>query len=236
MPEELDIVDHLIAHLQGEKYEADDQLPSENELAHLFRVPRITVRRAYERLQELGYIYTKQGKGRFVKDRQKNIPIVLFTYKSFSKRMLELGYNYESKNIFCEPIEYNDKIYRALQVEENERVFKIGRLRIVDHVPIALHISYVAEHMFDNIEQQGNNITSMYDFYQSKGYTDLRSKEIRLQMTYANKYEREWFACSGLIPLMVVDSECVDFNSGKTVEYSKVLYRGDYFTYSVDGG
>lgn len=236
MPEELDIVDHLIEQLNKGKFDAEDQLPSENELAHLFHVPRITVRRAYERLQELGYIYTKQGKGRFVKDRHQNIPIVLFTYENFSKRMIKLGYNYESKNIFCEPIEYNDKVYRALQVKDNKRVFKVGRLRIVDHVPIALHISYVSEDMFEDIEQQGSGITSMFDFYQNKGYTDLQSEQIMLRMTYANKYEREWFACSGLIPLLIVESQCIDYRSNQTVEYSKILYRGDYFTYSVEGG
>lgn len=233
MSEELDIVDHLITHIQEGKYDADDKLPSENELAELFRVPRITARKAYERLQELGYTYSKQGKGSFVRDRHQNIPIVLFAVENFNKRMMELGYNCRTRNIFCEPIEYNHKIYQSLGAREQDKVFKIGRLRIVGEVPIALHISYVSETMFTNIEQQGKQITSMFEFYTERGFTELRSKQILLRLTYPVKHERELFSCQGLIPLLVVESECSDIKTGQTVEYSKILYRGDYFTYSV---
>ncbi|MFM1652175.1 GntR family transcriptional regulator [Brevibacillus sp. B_LB10_24] len=231
MSEEMDIMDHLITDIQAGKYDPDDKLPSENELADLFRVPRITARKAYERLQELGYIYSKQGKGSFVKDRHQRIPLSLFTRESFSKKMLQLGYHYQSKNIFCEPIEYNNKIYEALRAEERDRVFKVGRLRIIDQVPIAVHISYVAETMFDDIEQIGSKITSMFEFYRERGYTDLRSTQTLLSVTFPAKYERELLACSGLIPLLVLESECVDYRSGRTLEYSKTFYRGDYFTY-----
>ncbi|MFD2115804.1 GntR family transcriptional regulator [Paenibacillus yanchengensis] len=233
MSEDLDIIDHLIANIHKGKYESDDKLPSENELADMFRVPRIIVRKAYDRLQELGYIYSKQGKGSFVKDRHISIPIVLFTVESFSKKMLKLGYNYQSKNIFCEPIAYNSKIYQSLGANEKDRIFKVGRLRIIDGVPVALHISYVTEAMFGDIEQIGNEITSMFEFYKDRGYTNLRSKQVLLRVTYPFKYERELFACSGLIPLIVIESECVDRWTGKTVEYSQNLYRGDFFTYSV---
>jgi GntR family transcriptional regulator len=233
MSEEMDIIDHLIASIQTGKYEADDKLPSENELANLFRVPRITVRKAYERLQELGYIYSMQGKGSFVKDRHQNIPIVLFSIENFSKRVMEMGYNHQTQNIFCEPIEYNDKIYQALGAKEGDRVFKIGRLRIIDQVPIALHISYVSEAKFSEIGQVGREITSMFEFYRDRGYTDLQSKQILLRVMYPTKHEREWFACSGLVPLLVVESECRDHRLDQTVEYSRILYRGDFFTYTV---
>ncbi|WP_019122112.1 GntR family transcriptional regulator [Brevibacillus massiliensis] len=231
MSEEMDIMDHLIADIQAGKYDPDDKLPSENELADLFRVPRITARKAYERLQELGYIYSKQGKGSFVKDRHQRIPLALFTRESFSKKMMQLGYNYQSKNIFCEPIEYNNKIYEALGAEEQDRVFKVGRLRIIDQVPMAVHISYVAETMFGEIERIGSEITSMFEFYRERGYTDLRSTQTLLSVTFPSKYERALLACSGLIPLLVLESECVDHRTGRTLEYSKTIYRGDYFTY-----
>ncbi|WP_409342842.1 GntR family transcriptional regulator [Paenibacillus sp. MBLB4367] len=231
MSEEMDIMDRLIADIQSGKYEADDKLPSENELADLYRVPRITARKAYERLQELGYIYSKQGKGSFVKDRHQRIPLMLYGNESFSKKMLQLGYDCQSKNMFCEPIEYNDKIYQALGAGERERVFKVGRLRIIDSVPIALHISYVAEALFEDIERTGRAITSMFEFYRDRGYTEPRSAQTLLSVTYPSKFERDLFACSSLIPLLVLESELADHRTGKTLEYSRILYRGDFFTY-----
>lgn len=233
MSEEMDIMDHLIASIQSGKYDPDDKLPSENELADQFKVPRMTARKAYERLQELGYIYSKQGKGSFVQDRNLRIPLTLSGGKSFSKKMNELGFNYQSKNIFCERIESNHKIYELLGILEDDCVYKIGRLRIIDGRPIALHISYVAESLFPQIGSVGAGITSMFEFYESQGYHDFQSTETMLRLTYATKYERELLSCSSLVPLLVMESECTDGVTGRTLEYSKIMYRGDLFTYVI---
>ncbi|MBP1967524.1 GntR family transcriptional regulator [Paenibacillus aceris] len=233
MSEEMDIMDHLIAMIQSGKYEPEDKLPSENEIADWFKVPRITARKAYERLQELGYIYSKQGKGSFVQDRNLRIPLVLSANKSFSQKMLELGYDYESKNIFCEPIEFNHKIYESLGIDEADRAYKIGRLRIIDGRPIAMHISYVSESVFPNIEREGKEITSMFKYYLNHGYRHIQSSETTLRLTHPSKYERELLACSSLIPLLVLESECKDSETGRILEYSKTMYRGDMFTYVI---
>ncbi|OPH50600.1 transcriptional regulator [Paenibacillus ferrarius] len=233
MSEEMDIMDYLITAIQSGKFESDDKLPSENELADRFKVPRITARKAYERLQELGYIYSKQGKGSFVQDRNLRIPLDLSGSISFSQKMNDLGYNYQSKNIFCEPIEFNNKIYESLQADEDDKVYRVGRLRIVNGQSIALHTSYVLESMFPHICKEGQQITSMFQYYQSKGYHQFQSKQTILRVTYPSKYERNLLACSSLIPLLVLESGCIDTESGTTLECSKILYRGDCFSYEI---
>lgn len=233
MTEDMNIMDHLITMIQSGKVEPDDKLPSENELADQFKVPRISVRKAYERLQELGFVYSRQGKGSFVRDRNLHIPLTLFAGKSFSRKMRELGFNYESVNIFCDLIEPNHKIEEALGVQEGERIFKIGRLRKVDGYPIALHISYVSEAVFPDISRIGRDISSAYEFYESRGYTSFISTETTLRLAYPSKYEREWLGCASLIPLLVLESDCRDRHSGRTLEYTRTLYRGDCFTYRI---
>jgi len=232
--EENVIVDQLIADIQAGKYEPGDKLPSENEMADLFKVPRMTVRKAYRRLQELGYISARQGKGSFVMDRHRPIPLVLSGSESFSRKMLDRGYDYESRNVFCEPIPYNDHIYRFLKADEGDTVFRIGRLRLVGGSPIALHISYVAESKFRNIRTEGRTITSMYTYYREKGYRRLASTESRLRVVFPGKFERDILSCSVLIPLLVVESGCVDEETGTVLEASKNLYRSDYFTYVLE--
>ncbi|WP_027416783.1 GntR family transcriptional regulator [Aneurinibacillus terranovensis] len=232
MSEEM-IMDKLIFDINAGKYEPDDKLPSENELADLFKVPRITARKAYKKLQELGYIYSKQGKGSYVKDRHQQIPLVLSGNVSFSEKMVEQGYHYQSKNIFCEQIPYNRKIFDSLGIHENDRVFKIGRLRIVDHLPIAIHISYVAESVFRDIDKDGRNITSMFEYYKGKGYTGFDSKNSILSVIFPTKFERELLECSSLIPLLVLESGCIDEKTGTVLEYTKILYRSDFFTYVI---
>lgn len=233
MSEEMNIVDHLIASIQSGRYEPGDKLPSENEVADLYKVPRFTVHKAYERLHELGYLYSKQGKGSFVKDRNMHISLLRSENESFGQKMIDLGLNYMSKNAFCEPIELNNKIYESLGAEEGERVYKVGRLRLIDDQPIALHISYVRESMFPDIGSAGKDITSMFQFYRSRGYHNFKQSQSLLSIAYPAKYERELLACSSLIPLLVMETKCMDKESGLTLEYSKGMYRGDYFTYVI---
>ncbi|WP_289142862.1 GntR family transcriptional regulator [uncultured Brevibacillus sp.] len=230
---EMEIIDQFIAEINAGKYKPNDKLPSENDLADLYKVPRMKVRRAYTRLQELGYVFSKQGMGSYVKDRRQQIPLVLSGNESFSRKMLDMGYDYQSKNIFCEEIEYCQKIFQALGVDESDRVFKIGRLRVVDQRAIALHTSYVAQSVFNDIEQAGNTITSMFDYYHGKGYSEFESGQTILSVIVPTRYERELLECSGLIPLLVLESGCKDKKTGTVLEYTEIRYRSDSFTYLI---
>ncbi|MFJ9500558.1 GntR family transcriptional regulator [Brevibacillus centrosporus] len=231
MVEEMEMIDHLIAEIHAGKYKASDKLPSENELADQYKVPRMTARKVYNRLQELGYVYSRQGMGSYVKDRLQQIPLVLTGNTSFSKKMIELGYNYESRNIYCEEVEDRSMFTQTLGVDEKDSVFKIGRLRLVDHKPIALHTSFVAESVFPDIRMEGSRITSMYDFYQERGFTERTYEKTILSVMVPTKYERELLECTGLVPLLVLESGCRDLVSGKMLECTRTLYRSDCFTY-----
>lgn len=233
MSNEMEIIDQLITEIESGRYKTNEKLPSENELADYYRVPRITVRKAYKRLQELGYIYSEQGKGSFIRGRYKQIELVLSGDTSFSQKMSEMGYDFHSKNVFCEKIVYNQKIYDFLQASKKDSVFKIGRLRYIDGRPLALHISFVSQAVFPDIEQVGGNITSMYKYYQSKGFNKFYSTPSYLTVTFPVKEEREFFNCSHSIPLFVIEFGCIDRLTHKILEHTKILYRSDCFTYVI---
>ncbi len=111
MSVEMDIVDKLVTKILSGRYKAHDKLPSENEVAEKYQVTRITARKAYERLAELGYVYKKQGKGSYVKDRLKQIELVISGDVSFSRKMINKGYNFRSQNIFCREIKFNENLH-----------------------------------------------------------------------------------------------------------------------------
>ncbi|MGC7870750.1 GntR family transcriptional regulator [Desulfosporosinus sp. SYSU MS00001] len=233
MSNDLDIVDKLISLMSSGKYNAHDRLPSENEIADTYEVPRITARKAYERLEEMGYIYKKQGKGSYVKDRYQQIELVLTGDVSFSQKMIEKGYDFQSKTIFCQEIKYNKKIYNYLETTKEDKIFKVGRLRYIDRQPIALHVSYLAKSVFEDIDDAGRDITSMFQYYHSKGYTRFDSKPSVLSVSFPTASQRTLFNCPHLIPLLVLESGCMDKKTGKVLEYLKIYYRSDCFSYVI---
>ncbi|WP_409975367.1 GntR family transcriptional regulator [Bacillus sp. Bva_UNVM-123] len=198
-----------------------------------YKIPRIVVRKAYEQLQERGLVYAKQGKGSYVQARKQQIPLILTGNVSFTEKMKELNFRLVTKNIFCKQIHYDQRIFQALQASENEPVFKIGRLRILDDCPIAFHTSYVSQSNFPHIETEGHSITSIFEFYKNKGYESFASTESHLSVLFPSEYERELLNCSSLIPLLQIEAGCMDKRTGTILEYSRILYRSDRFMYVI---
>ncbi|KLU60271.1 putative HTH-type transcriptional regulator YurK [Peptococcaceae bacterium CEB3] len=231
MSAETEIAERLISEIVSGRYNVHERLPSENEIAGKYKVPRITARKAYEKLEELGYVYRQQGKGSYVKDRLTQIELVLSGGVSFSQKMLEKGYDFESRNIFSREIKYNKRIYDCLETGEKDRVFKIGRLRFIDGQPIALHISYIAKSVFPDIAAEGANLTSMFSYYNSKGYHEFLSKPSLLSVSFPTKLQRKLLGCTYLVPLLALQSGCIDKRTGAVLECTKILYRCDRFSY-----
>lgn len=228
---ELMIIDELIQAISQGKYKATDRFPSENELADYYRVPRIKVRHALLKLEEMGYLYSKQGKGRFLKPKRRLIELHLSGSSSFSEKMKQAGHALETRNLGCEPIAYDSKIYASLNVGQQDEVFKISRLRIIDGVPIALHISYVAKRVFPTNENEGAHIQSMFAYYAEQGYTEFLSSKSHISISFPTQVERSLFDCAPLVPLFVLESDCIDAEQRHVLEYTKIIYRSDSFTY-----
>lgn len=49
------IIDNIMSDINSGKYKIKDKLPSENELVDIYKVPRTIIRKAYERLEQIGY-------------------------------------------------------------------------------------------------------------------------------------------------------------------------------------
>ncbi|WP_432409341.1 GntR family transcriptional regulator [Wukongibacter sp. M2B1] len=227
------IIDKLLSDIVSGRYKENDKLPSENELADKYKVTRITVRKAYNRLEEMEYLYSKQGKGRYLKGKQLKIDLHLSGSVSFSDKMKDKGYDFYTKNMFCEEVTYNEKIYNELGIGKSDKVYKIGRLRFVENIPIALHVSYVAKSLFKDIDRVGREITSMFQYYRSRGYSEFNSDESVLSISFPTYYERGIFECSNLIPILIIEGNCIDNKTKKVLEFSKIIYRSDVFKYQI---
>ncbi|MBC8014560.1 MAG: GntR family transcriptional regulator [Sporomusaceae bacterium] len=232
VPEDL-IVDKFIRDINKGVYNDAEKLPSENMLAGIMKVPRIVARKAYEKLDAMGYTYSAQGKGRYVKTRRSKIELVISGNESFTSKMLENGHQLISQQIMCQKISYNEYVYKELGVEADTDVYKIGRLRILDGNPVALHISYVSQALFKDIPIEGKEILSMFAYYKKNGYTNFITGKSMLSITYPNYNERKQLQCESLVPLLTIETNCMDGITGQVLEYTKIKYRGDCFKYVI---
>ncbi|TMN22630.1 GntR family transcriptional regulator [Lentibacillus cibarius] len=230
---EFRIVDDLMQQIVSKTLKPGAKLPSEYTLAEKYEVPRATVRNALNKLEQRGYIYSEQGKGRFLKEESIQIELHLTGKTSFTEKMKQSEYHLTTEAITCEKISYDDKIYCLLHADRNEEVFKVARLRYIEGKPIAIHQSFVSSSNFPAIAKDGPNIRSMFTYYREHGYQEFDSNKSILSITFPTFYEQELLACNSLVPLIVVESDCIDVESNKVLEHTKILYRSDKFKYDI---
>ncbi len=219
--------------ITSKKFQAGKKLPSENELAHYYGVPRMTVRSALTKLEERGMIVSKQGKGRYVKEKSTLIKLHLTGKVSFTEKMQQAGYDLETRLISCEKAVYNEKIYHLLNCGVQDHVYKVSRIRIIDGQPIAIHQSFVSDKVFHAIDTEGQHIQSMFAYYRQYGYTEFTDRNTLVSISFPTSAEQQLLDCKSMVPLLLVENDCIDSKTGNVLEHTKILYRSDKFTYDI---
>ncbi|WP_163581312.1 GntR family transcriptional regulator [Gracilibacillus saliphilus] len=227
------ILDDLMKKIIDEKFHENEKLPSENELAEQYRVPRATVRKSLAKLEERGFIYSQQGVGRYVKNESFRVELNLNGKASFTDKMKQSGHQLITENLGCEQIQFDQKIYDRLSADREDNIYKIKRLRVIKNEPIAIHISYINQKVFPDIEQDGSSVQSIFAYYKERGYTELINGYSLLSVTFPTLKEQQLLACKSMEPLIMVESNCLDASSDKVLEHTKVLYRSNKFKYNI---
>lgn len=228
------ITDTLIEEIANDVFAKDEKLPSENNMAVRFHVPRSEIRRAYSRLKELGYIYSLQGYGSFFHGKREKIRLMLTNEVSFSSKMKELNIPYESKNIECCKISYHSKIYDKLNASKNDSVYKLVRLRILYNEAAAIHTSYVCHRCFPQIDENGCEITSFFDYMKKNGYSNFSNTDMQMMVSNLSQKERTLLQVSGYESGLILMGKCIDNTTKQVLEVSHTIYRCDKFVFTFD--
>lgn len=224
------IADTLIADFKRGTYKKGEKMPSENKLAGQYGVTRAEIRKAYERLKELGYVYSMQGYGSFYSGKRKKIRLVM-NHESFSQKMAALHLPLETRNLGCQKVRSDSLLYEMLQIDETVPVYKITRLRLLDKEPIAIHTSFLPGNLFPDLDSEGKYIFSVYDYIHNHGFSTLETRNNQLMVSSLNKKERACLNIQGYAPSLILTSCSVTQPEGIVVEIARTIYRSDHFIF-----
>ena len=212
-----------------------DRLPSENELAELYGAKRIDARNALVQLEKMGIVYGRQGVGRFVNEPMPTIEFLITGTTSFSEKMQEQNIPYESRVIYADYAGGAEQMHyrEALAAGKDVKIFKVSRLRIVNELPCAIHISYIREDLFPHIYNERAELQSVYTYFKTAGRTNLISKDRVVSAQFPTLEEMKLLQCSELVPLMVFETDTYDKDTDECLERVKILYRSDLFKHQL---
>ena len=224
------IRDYIFQKMDEMYKDTERRLPSENEIARRFNISRYSVRSLYDNLEEMGLLVSKQGVGRFPNKDKPEIHLSMNSI-SFTKKMQAQNIPFVTKNLGVEKIQGPDiQYFHKLGLEGD--IYGIKRLRILHNHPAAIHASYISSNRFPNIEEEGNKITSISQYYQDKGIAKLDSPQTKISIKFPTSQDMKILECKSLVPLLLANSIVYD-KEGKVLEVTEIKYRSDIFEYII---
>ncbi|SHJ16774.1 GntR family transcriptional regulator [Clostridium cavendishii DSM 21758] len=224
----LQLMNVLIDKIQSSMDE-NEQLPSEREICDFYDVSRSTVRQALDELEKEGYIYKVQGKGTFVSPKRLDQDLAQFY--SFTEEMKKLGKNPISEVIGFEIIEAVGKIKENLNVNTNDLIFKITRIRKANDIPMLYEISYLPYERFDGLNKLDLETKAMYDIFKNKFNVSIAMAEESFEPIITSKLESYYLGVTEGTPSLKI--ERLTYERDKVIEYTVSVARGDKFKYKV---
>lgn len=134
----LQVKEHILSDIHGGKYQPSGRLPSEKELAAMYNVSIITIRRAITELAEEHVLQKKQGKGTFITKKSFSRPYSQDAL-SFTEICRVNGMKASAKLLRREVLQNPEpELLTRLALPAGNQVILIERLRYADGIPIVI--------------------------------------------------------------------------------------------------
>ncbi len=212
--------------------ERGEKLPSEDELAALYGVSRMTVRQGTSELIDDGLLYRRHGVGTFV-----TLPHIERDHSQltdfFDNSSLR-GINARAVILDFEILPAIPKIARQLLLKTNESLIHIKTFRQIDEILVTLHDSYIPHKLFSEFVQ-GDLLTfevqHLWSKFAEKGYPVKWAKQ-KIEARLADPYLSKLMQINPGSPILFKE-RTVYSEDGTPVEFSYCYNRGDMYSLTV---
>ena len=209
-------------------YKIKERLPSERDLAKVYKVSRMTARQAVSSLEEKGLVYREKGSGTYVQApsfQQNNV-------KSFTKTVGDMGYKVSSKILEFSLITSLSSVAKVLELPENTQFFKVKRLRLGNEIPMALELLYIPIEFCPGLGDYKLE-QSLYQLLEDHYDIKVSKVSYKMEAIIANPMYRNLLAVNKTTALLKVTGVTLDHNNNKFM-YEESVYRSDLYNYHVD--
>ncbi len=207
-----------------------DPLASEEELARLYQVSRMTARQALHGLKTSGFAFSQKGRGTFVTrpKLEKNI----MHLRGFTEDMKHLGMAPSSRLIEQTVVKASEDIAEKLKVEPGETVMRLRRLRLADRIPMCLEDSHIPLKQFPGLEKISFARQSLYFVLrESYGVRVAWADEV-IESLPATREESELLTIPKKASILSI-SRVIMTTEEIPIEAACSRYRGDRYKASI---
>jgi GntR family transcriptional regulator len=206
-----------------------DSLPPERDMAAMTGLSRVTIRKAVQALVATGALTQRRGSGTFVAPRVERLEQALSLLTSFTEDMARRGRAVESRWISRAIAAPAPEEVMALGLRAGDMVARLDRVRTSDGVPLAIERASIPLWALPDPAMVD---TSLYATLQARGMRPVRAVQ---RISAANLSPRDadlLGVAPGAAGLRI--ERVGHLASGRVVELTRSLYRGDAYDFAVE--
>lgn len=208
-----------------------DRIPSESEIGEAFKISRTTVRQALGELENEGVLLRKHGVGTFV--AWPNIEKRATKLTGFTTDMRSRGLKPSSKMLHRQRMPATPEVASGLNIQENEPVVMIKRLRLADDEPMGIDTVYYPADKYIGLLEEDLENNSLYELMAEKYDTQPARSELQLRAVECSIEDARDLGIRRGSPLLQLVRTTYDQNN---VPFEQVLavLRGDRYIFYVE--
>lgn len=222
------IEEYILNNIKNEKYLPDEKIESENELSKKFSVSRMTCRKAIENLVQRNYLYKIKGKGTYIKDNENKHIIYLNETIGFSERTKR-----ENLDAITQVLKYEERlpsvrISKKLNVDKNEKIVYLKRLRFINEEPVVVEMTYIPK-KFVNEKKLNEFFESKYNYALGEHYK-IKEMQKEYMGVLPNRDVKELLDIKENIPVFKQEITSI-LDNGEIFEYTKAFYNQEKYKF-----
>ncbi len=235
LPLYLQIKEIILTQIHEKELLPGEKIPSEREMAAIYGINRMTVKRAVSALVSEGVLVSVHGKGTFVATKKANKLVyrIQSSQKSvgFGALLRESGLKQNDKIIASGRIKAGNYLSKKLNLNKEDDVYVLQRLRFADDETLALEYCYMPFKFVPDISVYNFEQVSLYAYLESRNHLPVSFLQslIIIESSYS---ESKLLQIEKGSPLYLFEYLGSD-QEGNTIEYTQSYLRCDkaIFTY-----
>lgn len=207
-------------------WKPNDRLPTEDDLALLYEVSKVTVREALKLLSSTGLVRREQGRGTFVNaPRLTQGPRQL---TCFTGEMKQSGLSATSRVLEAGVISAGADLAHTLEIAAGELVFRLKRVRYANDEAMGIQTAYLPLSLVPGIADEDFSINSLYGTLQRRyALRPAQARETHVAVALDVDDARQLGLEAGT-PALAAE-RLARLPDGRPLEYAVSVMRGDRY-------
>jgi len=225
------VKEDLLGKISSGVFKVGEAIPPEQELQEMYKVSRITIRRAIQELVLEGFLKTRQGLGTFVSRPKVKQNLNYIT--SWAETMTGRGMRPETKSILITEEKAPLFVAKQLGINPGDKVHKVERLRYAEEEPVCIMTNYLHPGVTPGLVQEGLMGESLYETLEKRYNVKIARAVETVEATAARAKESKLLGVRRGSPLLVVTRVTYDEND-RPFEVVIASNRADKYAYTVN--